>query len=173
MTIEKICIYGKSKPTPSEDVALLHVTNTVPGLDPVEVAYGLDGFHSVTTIRTEYANDIVAVMSDRLSALDYDSEQELKLAIYSDSRSLSACDCAYIAHIAMPSWPIETQDGDEVQGFVCKTTPLIEDAFETGAMAALDGVSGDANPFQCGTLSFDKWQTGHQSITVENSLVTV
>ena len=163
MAIEKLCAYGTSKPQPSADVALIRLTNPVDGLQPVEVHHGLDGFHSVTIIRAGGGGDIAAVMHERLSSLDFESQNDLTVSIISDCHTVSAFDAIFIAHIDFPGVPMETQNGDKITGFKTRVRPIVEDDFESGAIAALDGIVADGNPYPYGTEAHDKWMCGYQT----------
>jgi len=171
MAIAMLRVYSSVKPQPDADVAVIHITDPadpVEGLKSVELHQGQDGFHSVTIIRAGHGGDIAAVLHDRLTSLDFDSQNDLTVAFCSDCRLISAYDALYIAHIDFPDTPMETPSGDTIKGFKTRVSPVVEDDFEYGVLAALDGVPSDANPFPCGTDSHDKWMNGYQSEQSEN-----
>lgn len=171
MTIEKICVYSFSHPEPRSDLALIRLANPSEGQPAVEFITGSKGFHSETIIRAAFGADIVAVMGDRLTALDFESNNDLTLAISSGCWAFTACDAAYIAHIAMPNVPVETPDGGQIKGFRTHISPIIDSEFDHGVIAAFDNIDVSSNPHSLGTADYDRWMSGHQSAQLEGASV--
>lgn len=163
MTIELIRVCGAAEPLPDEGVTLIYLTNPAIDCAHIEVHHGQGGFHSVAVIRAVHATELAAVLPDYLTSLDFDSANDLTVAIYSDNRTVNAYDAAYIARIGMPEARMETPDGEPIAGFKTRVSPIIESDFEFGAIAALDGQQAEANPYTFGTEAHDKWASGFQS----------
>ena len=161
MTIGKICVFRK-QPEPNADVAMIFIADPVNEKQPIEIHQGLNGFHSVTIIRAAHESDIAVVLCERLSSLEFEV-RELSVALFSDCQSINAFDAAYIAHIELPQTRIENQDGDLINGFKIRVTPVVESDFENGVIAAIDGITVDCNPYELGTGEYDKWLLGFQA----------
>lgn len=167
MSIELFVACRNGKPVPQEDVCFLEVTDPVKGLEDVEFVMSVDGYHSHMVIRAKSCGDVIAVLEDKLTELNFDANQELTVAFFSDCLTVSTADVVCLAHTLMRDVTMETESGDSITDFNIQASPVIDDVFENGAMAALDGISEDSNPHACGTNDFDNWNAGYQSNTVQ------
>lgn len=71
------------------------------------------------TLMVDNYSDVYSVISNWLYALDFKNE-DIKVAIYSDCRTVNATDVAYIGHVFLPNVPLESSEGSKIDGFLKK-----------------------------------------------------